>query len=515
MSVIARRPRDNGRRGAGLLSLLLVGGLLSAACETERGTPIVSATPTASATPTLAATQAVPAIAWRPCLGSLECGIVVAPLDHDRPDGETISVYVARLSASTPGQRIGSLVLDFGGPGGSGINALLDFSQAPQMPPVLSTLHERFDLVAFDRRATGHTIPIDCIDDGTKDAWRQLDSVKDPDWEALVRSSADVCAAKYAHWLPFVSTLDVARDLDLIRVAVDDTRLTYAGFSYGSLLGARYASLYPNRVRAMLLDGAVDPTLDLVAVGEKEAIAIEKSFDAFLEDCASSPDCVFRGDGDPGAAFDTLIADLDTAPLEVTGGHLLSVADVYRATQLRLKVEGSWPALARELEKARQGDGTDLLRTADLAAGRNILGDYGNVLEAQMAILCSDYSPPDDLATALEATAGRLRATAPRFGRNAGGLARLCAMWPNRPRADLPSVAASTELAILVIGHTGDPATPYEASRRMVEQLGSAVLVTREGYGHTMLLTAPNACLQDAVTRYLFELEVPPHGLTC
>jgi len=478
-------------------------GLLSAGCAgAHPSTSPSAAQPTSS--PTLATT-------WRACGGGLECASVTVPLDYARPNGQTIRIYLARLPASDPGHRIGSLVLNYGGPGAPGV-LVLQQGAATLLP---ASLLARFDIVSFDPRGSGLSSPVTCVDDATMDRIRALEPVPRTATErqAILDSAREYaagCEQKSGALLPYISTEAVARDLDHIRAALGEEKLTYLGYSYGTYLGARYATLFPDRVRALVLDAAIDFTADPISIVEDNTLAYESALDRFLADCATRPDCAFRASGDPAVAFDALMARIESAPIPAGGTRTLGPGDA-RAAVMAALAGAAWSDLATGLGAAERGDGSLLLAIADQAMGRNAYGQYDNTRAAGSATMCMDTPGIPDLA-AIEALEARLAREAPRLG---SGYPVGCAFWPVGPSSSPAPLTAPPGTPILVIGGTGDPATPYAWSQRMATSLGNAILVTRRGEGHTTMVDPANRCLVDVIAGYLVDLEVPGDGLTC
>lgn len=491
--------------------------VLLAGCGSAAPTPPASASsaaPTsASPSPTPAPTPSVTPITWSDCGAGFQCGILDAPRDYAEPTGRTVRLALIRLPATDPAHRIGSLVVNPGGPGGSGIEFVR--SSAERIFP--TDIRARFDIIGFDPRGVGDSTPVRCVDDLEHfvpvDA-RAEDAADLADLVAGAKTFAAGCQRRNADLLAHLSTLDTARDLDLLRASLGDTKLTYLGFSYGTLIGALYASLFPSHVRALALDGALDPSLDLAAIRTGQARAFEAAFGRFLAWCAGDTSCAFRSGGRPGPAFDALLARIDRAPLPTP--RLLDREPVNPTIALlavtgALYSRGVWPLLAAALAEAQAGDGTDLLLLSDPFRGRKPNGAYSNMVDAYAAITCLDYPAPRDVA-AYSALADSLAAAAPRFGRLLAFNDIDCAFWGAPPVRTPAAVSAPGVPPLVVIGSRGDPATPYPWAESLARQLG-ATLVTREGEGHTGY--AASECVRDAVDVYLLDLAPPPAGLDC
>jgi pimeloyl-ACP methyl ester carboxylesterase len=452
------------------------------------------------------------AISWVSCTGHAgwQCGTLQVPLDHAQPGGSRITIALNRHPAGS--RRIGSLLVNPGGPGVSG----LTFAYQVADSPVFTALARRFDIVGFDPRGVGASTPIHCVDGPTLDRLAHIDPNPDTPSKlaAVIAGAQELARGCAAHSLPLlahVSTVDAAQDLDDIRAALGDPTLSYLGFSYGTLLGATYAALFPTRVRALALDSAIDPTVDEGTMSIAQAVAFEQNLNAFLSSCASS--CSFTNHGAPSkrAAFDELMARIDADPLPAGPGRTLGAGEALFAVADPLYTPTTWPALAIALENAESGDGAALMSFYDDYAGRHPDGHYDNVQEANTAINCLDHPTPPSIAAyqALAATASR---QAPYFGAPVvwGNIA--CLYWPVPPPRNVPAIRADGNPPIVVVGSTGDPATPYAWAGHLATLLHGR-LITREGQGHGAYLVSP--CVRDAVDAYLISLTDPPAGLDC
>jgi pimeloyl-ACP methyl ester carboxylesterase len=422
-----------------------------------------------------------------------------------------MELSIVRHRATRPDQRIGSLLVNPGGPGAGGIDFALN------APAIYGTrLVERFDIIGWDPRGTGTSEPaIDCVDG--YDEYFAIDPTPDtPEEEAATAAAAEAfsasCEARSgADLLAHVSTRESATDMDRIRRALGDEQISYFGFSYGSELGATWATLFPETVRAAVFDGAVDPNRPDYERDIDQAAGFEAALDAFLADCGADVNCPFHNDGEPGTALDRLLADLDEQPLAVSPDRSpVNQGVAYMAIVNALYGEPLWPALAQALADAQRGDGEGLLRGYDEYFQRLPDGTYANLLEAFVAISCVDSDPDGDAPDDAE-LAGRFQAAAPRLWPTFTG-ADFCSSWPVEPAGSVPITAAGAG-PILVVGTTGDPATPLESSRAMADALDEGAFVVVEADQHTGY--GLNECIDDAVEDYLIELTVPADGLVC
>lgn len=491
---------------------------------------------------------AVPALDWQPCPDAaddgedgdeLECATLPVPLDHARPAAGTIELALVRRPARDPAQRIGSLLWLEGGPGVSGVETIRTYPDLFDDP-----IRDRFDIVGFDQRGVGESAPVRCLADEQKDvlllgvdapgagrgggatASGGADRLTAAEFAASVaaeREVAEGCERMSGWLLPYLSTEAAARDVDLIRAALGEHRLTAFGGSYGTQLGLTYAALFPTRLRALVLDSVVDPEMALNRPFEEtrmQAAAFEAALNAFLADCAADPDCLFGG-GDPAGAYDRLMARLAEDPIEATGKelgpgpHLVDDTVARSAIIELLYSQELWPTLDLVLALADEfDDGSAMLALAQEQAGRRDDGTYDNSFDANNAINCADQAYPRDVA-AYRRLSDELAAEYPRIGSSValGGLS--CAFWPQRAASRYTGpFTAEGAPPILVIGTTGDPATPYPEAVSVARRLSNSELLTWRSYTHGAY-TGPSTCVHDIVNRYLIDLELPKPGTVC
>ncbi len=507
------------RRGVAAFTVIV---LAATSCSSDeraaRAAPTTRPRTTTSTAPTTTpgrdrsgtSTTTVPptaALEWTGCDGGLECAELAVPVDHARPAGETLTLGLARRTAT--GDRIGSLLVNPGGPGGSATS----FVANKNFPAELT---ERFDIVGFDPRGTGRSEALSCrthlLD--LYDADPTLDDGADK--KALLDASTafvNECATNHGDLLEHLGTVDVARDMEMVRASLGDEQLSYLGYSYGTSIGQQYARLFPTRVRAMVLDGVVDPS----STGIESAVAQAKGFtatlDAFIEDCAANDDCGL--DAPAGDVIDDVFAASEKAPIPAEKADRPATPGVVTlAVTQAMYSEGLWPTLARGLGQAQAGNADGLVALADSYLKRNPDGSYPSGFEIYFAVSCLDAAWPTDPDAFFDAAASA-GAAYPRFGEAVVNDYVRCALWPVPPQP-LEAVTEAVEglPPIVVISTTGDPATPYQSGVEVAGEIPGAVLVTNEGDRHT-IYTQGKPCIDDPVTTYLVALTPPAEDLTC
>ncbi|EOM76049.1 alpha/beta hydrolase [Rhodococcus rhodnii] len=445
--------------------------------------------------------------------GDLECARVTVPLDYAEPGGETASVAISRARAS--GVRIGSLLVNPGGPGASGLALASVATGTP--------VGESFDVVGFDPRGVGASTPaVQCLTGPERDADRAVNDVdSSPEGiaasEARSQERARLCAERTGvDVLAHVGTREVVRDMDVVRAALGEQRLDYLGYSYGTRLGTAYAEAFPDNVRAMVLDGAIDPAQSVVDQVLGQAEGFQQAFDAFAADCTARPDCPLGTDpAGATARFRELVDPLIDTPAATTDPRGLSYGDAITGVQQALYSPNLWTPLRGGLAALTRGQGDSLLMLADLYEGRADDGTYTNIEDAFDAVRCVDDPPETDRA-AMGAADTAFRNAAPFLddGRGTGAAPLdLCAFWPVPPTSEprVPDVPGLPP--VLVVSTTGDPATPYRAGVDLADALG-AELLTFEGAQHTVVFDG-EACVDDAVAAYLRDPSDVPEGLRC
>ena len=443
-----------------------------------------------------------------------DCAWLAVPLDHDRPAGTAIRVGVLRRAAADPDRRVGALVVNPGGPGASGMSAVAGIAR--RLP--VGELADRFDLVGFDPRGVGASDPaVRCSTSAERDAER-LDTDLDTSpagvaaTEAEERGFALRCAERTgAEVLARLGSRDVARDVDVLRAALREPGLTYLGYSYGTRIGAAYLAEFPEHVRAVVLDGAVDPRRDGAEALVAQAEGFQRAFDAFARWCATGPECPLGPD--PRRGFPEIVAPLADAPVPAGDGRVLGRPDAVTGTLQALYSPRLWDALLRGLTELGTGRGDTLLALADAYHDRQEDGSYTNASDVLTAVRCIDDERPDPGRAA--ETDARIRVVAPFLddGSPPSPARGPCAFWPAPAQEQVAETGAGAP-TVVVVSTTGDPATPHEAGVRLAEAL-TARLVTVEGDQHTAVLSGI-ACLDVPVLRYLVDpRELPPAGLRC
>lgn len=495
----------------------MLAATLLAGCTRGGDEPGTGGSP--SAAPSSTASKAAPnpyaqRLAWRSCGERVECSTLRVPLDHTQPAGRRIDVAVVRVPATGGGRPLGSLVLNPGGPGGSGVAYA---RAAPQVLP--PDLRARFDIIGFDPRGVGASTPVDCISDRQTDAL--LAGPGEPENAAELqqvvassRALVEGCRRSSGDLLSHLRTDDVARDMDVLRAALGDQRLTFLGKSYGTFLGARYAELFPTRVRALALDGAVDPSLTGEQLNAAQARGFESSFTAFLTQCVADGGCPLGSDVPAArAAVQRLLERAERSPLPAEGERKLSESLLAYALAAALysPAEG-WPELEAGLREALDGRGARLLRLADALLERDPSGRYSSQFESNIAINCVDRPWPRDVKR-IQRLAAQAACTSPLFGPAIVYGSLPCALWPVPPSPAAPVRAAGAP-PILVVGTEADPATPFAWSQALAAQLESGVLLAYDGSGHTAFGRG-SRCIDEAVIRYLVETIPPATGTRC
>lgn len=454
---------------------------------------------------------------WTDCGSGLQCTTATAPLDWDDPSAGDIDLALVRQPA-TGGNRLGSLLVNPGGPGASGYDFIKDSVDYATDDRVQAG----YDVVGFDPRGVGQSSAVSCLEPEAMDEYLYgiPSSPRGTDaWIAEIEASAvqfaTACAERTGDLLGQVNTTEAARDLDLLRAVLGDKKLTYLGYSYGTFLGATYADLYPENVGRLVLDGAVDPSTSNFEVTRVQAEGFESALRAYLTDCLQGSKCPFTGSVDESmATIRALLDSVDARPIAAEDGRMLGSSALLTAIIYPLYQATAWTYLSDMFESVLQGEAEYAFQFADAYNGREEDGSYAdNSTEAFVAINCVDYSYNDDPA-AMRAQAAEIEAAAPVIGTYMSFGDIGCANWPHTFTGERTKIHAPGAAPILVIGTTNDPATPYVWAKSLASQLESGHLVTFTGEGHTAY-NKSNSCVNDTVDDYLLDGTVPQADPKC
>ncbi|HZQ75716.1 MAG TPA: alpha/beta hydrolase [Acidimicrobiia bacterium] len=499
------------------------GGQAAPPATAATSTTAPSAPPSTAAPSTTAPTTASPPVPspgglhWAAC-GSLQCAGLPVPVDYANPTGPTLTLALARKPARTPAARIGSLLINPGGPGDSGVDDL-----PGELRSLTATLQNRFDIVSWDPRGVERSAPVHCSDPkagagtsrgGSAGSAPPLDPA--PTTAAGQKALADAyraygqaCLQWSGDLLRHVGTDATVEDLERIRVALGDDKLTFIGHSAGTLLGAVYADRYPQHVRAVVLDGPIDPSLTLDQMTLAQAVGFESALRSFFAWCDGTATCPWRPpDPDRTAAFTDLMDRIRQKPLTASDNRIVGVDTFVSGVMSRLTARANWPSLGTALASAERGDGSPL---ATLASNYQNAG-ASNAADARQSILCLDHPAPRD-PNAYPALAEASKAQAPVFGPVFTWAALSCGVWPVPSTFTPKAVRAAGSPPILVVGTTGDPATPEVWARALAGQFEGGVLVLRQGAEHVAYYYS--ACVRAIVDRYVVDGVAPASGTTC
>ncbi|WP_405535972.1 alpha/beta hydrolase [Streptomyces sp. NBC_00075] len=499
-------------------TLLAVAALLVSACSTGSSTSAASSS--AATEPAGLAPYYAQKLSWRACgVPGFQCATMKAPLDYTAPSEGDVRLAVSRKKATGPGKSLGSLLVNPGGPGGSAVGYVQSYAGIGYP----AEIRARYDMVAVDPRGVARSEPVECLDGREMDAYTQTDATPDNarETDELVgayKEFAEGCGSSSPDLLRHVSTVEAARDMDILRAVLGDERLTYVGASYGTFLGATYAGLFPKRVGRLVLDGAMDPSLSASRLSLGQTAGFETAFDAFAKDCVRQTDCPLGTEaGEVGTNLKAFFRRLDASPI-LTGdadGRRLGEALATTGVIAAMYDESNWPRLRESLTSAmRDKDGAGLLLLADSYYERDADGRYSNLMFANAAVNCLDlpaaYATPDQVRDALPS----FEKASPVFGEVMAWASLNCAYWPVRPTGEPHRIEAKGAAPIVVVGTTRDPATPYPWARSLARQLSSARLLTYEGDGHTAYGRGSD-CIDDTINAYLLRGTPPVEGKRC
>jgi pimeloyl-ACP methyl ester carboxylesterase len=512
---LAARVRRRFRRLAALLAILVTLAACAPSASPNRpstGIPSPTTGAAASAARSEAPTIVIPPARWADCGKGFQCAQIVVPLDYATGLG-AINLSLVRLPATDQASRIGALLVNPGGPGASGVEFVRD-----NLEIFPKNLRRHFDLIGFDPRGVNESSGIRCIDN--LDPRAELDPSPDTPAEvtALVKDAKDyaaACSRRNGGVLPFLSTDAVVRDLDSIRVSIGEEKINYLGFSYGTLIGALYADRYPDRVRAVALDGVLDPTLDLAGLRIGQARAFQTELNRFLSACAHRRNCLLGRGAAVRRGFDAVMHQIERHPLpslRTRDPRKVGPGLAWSAIVGAMYSKDFWPTLEFALALAEHGDGSIFLAIADPFRGRKKNGSYSNMQDAYTANTCLDFAAPKQTSD-FAALAKRLRPSAPDFASIFAYNDLPCAYWSAPPVRQPGPVSATGAPPIVLVGTTGDPATPYAWAKSVAQQIKGSVLLTHRGDGHTGYLSS--GCVRDALIKYLVTLKTPAKGTVC
>ncbi|MFF1340580.1 alpha/beta hydrolase [Streptomyces sp. NPDC058290] len=510
-------------------TVIAAAGLLLSGCTSAGSAGPSAAASSAGGAARSAAPTAVPAalrsyyeqkLSWRECgVPGFQCATMKAPLDYAHPEsGQDVDIAVARRQATGPGKRLGSLVVNPGGPGGSGIGYLQSYAGVGYPAPVRA----QYDMVSFDPRGVDRSSPVQCLTGPEMDKFTQVDQTPDDAAEraelvAAFKEFAAGCQTRSQRVLPHVSTVEAARDMDVLRAALGDEKLMYVGASYGTLLGATYADLFPGRVGRLVLDGAIDPSLPALDLNRDQTGGFETALRSFTKDCAKQPDCPL-GKGGPEAMAGQLqefFRKVDAQPVPSGDpdrplGESLATTGVIAA----LYDESAWPQLREALTAAMNGDGSALLALADSYYEREPDGKYANLMFANAAVNCLDQPPAFTGPEAVDTAVPSFQKASPVFGAGLAWASLNCTYWPVKATGTARALSAKGAPPIVVVGTVRDPATPYKWAQALAQQLDSGVLLTYDGDGHTAYGRG-SSCIDTAINTYLLTGTPPKDGKKC
>lgn len=498
------------------MALVACGSTAPESASTPTPSITVSATPSLSPTATTAVDLSgylTQKLIWTPCRRGLQCSTLSVPINYLDPSGGSISLALVKRVASGTRGRIGSLVVNPGGPGGSGVDYVIN------NPDLIGPdLRKVYDTVGFDPRGVNRSAPIRCLTPAQSDAFYAADGTPDSDAEATAvflvgRKFAQSCQSAAPGYIGYLGTREAAQDLEILRSALGDKKLNYLGKSYGTFLGLQYANKFPSKVGRFVLDGVVDPSLNISEFTEGQARGFQRALDAFLVDCISRG-CPLGGTKQRATArLILLLKQLDARPVQV-GDRSLTEALATTGILASFYSQSSWPSLRAALRQVLRGDGSGLLALADLYTDRNPDGTYAsNSLDAFYAISCMDRGDSRGV-DATQADAQKLLATSKVFGPFFAWGDTPCQSWPVKATLEPQRITAEGTGPILVIGTTGDPATPVEWAQDVAGALADATLLTYRGDGHTAYGRG-SSCIDTATELYLRTGATPADGTVC
>ena len=455
-------------------------------------------------------------LVWKSC-GHNQCTKLTVPVDYAKPDGDTIQLAVVKVPAK--GDSKGALVVNPGGPGGSGVDYALAADVIVGKP-----VRKAYDIVGFDPRGVGRSAPITCLNDSQLDAFLAFDPTPDDPAEEQAfadnaKSFASACAQNAGPLLAHVSTVDAAKDMDVLRAALGETKLNYLGKSYGTFLGSTYAGLFPKNVGRFVLDGVVPPELTNEQLNLGQAEGFERATRAWAQSCVGTGDCVLGSSVDQVMqGLRDLFKTIDQSPVSKTGDSSVpELTEGWASTGVAYAMydQSLWPDLDEALQAlVQKKDGAPLMSLADSYADRDKGGGYSNnIMQVIYAVNCLDR--PDTASVAdHERQATEAEKVAPTWGAFLMWSSMPCGFWPDKPPAPPAKISADGSGLIVVVGTTRDPATPYEWSVMLNDELANSTLITYDGDGHTAY-TRSNSCVDNAIDAYYVKGTPPRADLKC
>jgi len=513
------------RRAFGGLAVALVVTLTPSACvstpdgQSQARTPGPAQKSSAQVPPTGQPTLArfyTQDLSWSDC-GPNQCTRLTVPIDYSNPDGDTLKLAVLKVAAKSPSERMGSLVVNPGGPGASAV----EYASSADLI-VTKPVRAAYDIVGFDPRGVAHSSPIKCLNDRELDSFLGSDPTPDDKAEEQqladnAKAFADKCKTNVGPLLGHLSTIEAAKDMDVLRAALGETKLNYLGKSYGTFIGATYADLFPTKVGKFVLDGAIDPNLTSSQVNEGWAVGFETATRAYVQNCVDKGGCPL---GDSLASGMQRLRDflkaLDANPLPLDDSYVKRLTEGWGSLGVAEAMydQRLWNQLTAALRDAFGGNANALMRLADRYAHRSDRGIYNdNLMQVLNAVNCLDRSDSKDLAH-YESEARSLSAQAPTWGPLLAWGSIPCGYWPVPANNAPKKITAADSGPIVVVGTTRDPATPYRWAQGLASELENGHLITFNGDGHTAY-TRSNSCVDNAVDAYLLKGAVPPAGLKC
>lgn len=461
-------------------------------------------------------------VSWDACddAEDFECGTVDVPLDYDNPDTDTIQIHLTRATDTADQQPV---LFNPGGPGSSGIS----FVQQQVDLMLSERLSENISAIGFDPRGVGASEPVACMTGEEFDEARETthDSSTPEGWEAsieLTRELGKDCLERSGDIVKHADTISAAKDMDVIRAALQLPKLDYFGISYGTKLGATYAELFPEQVGKFVLDSVLAPSAETFEVTKAQSAGFEQSLHEWAAWCADSTECNVGQPGDADSVLTAVkhfIAQVEEEPLQYPDGRVQPASDLFYGIVTPLYSRDSWPMLAMAFEQAMENDFANsnyqpiFLVFADAYHGREPNGEYSNNMDAFNAINCLDYTATEKTLEQATAEAEELAQNAPIFGPNMS-FSTGCNGWPVEPAEPIGATVAEGSDPIVVTSLTSDPATPIHFSRQLAEELDNSIHITVEGEGHGAY-SPTNDCITQAIDGYLLDDELPQDGLVC